>query len=109
MIILFTDSELAQHLNSYDCITGARGKVKCPDNYFIADVAVTSGLMLVLLRSLGEEFPAFVGELRGESFEEGEMIFERRMEVEGESCQLASSEKGLSSMLINGNKIIIVV
>ena len=61
------------------------------------------------MRSLNESKTPFVGELDPESFERGEMIFGKKMEIEGEMCTLASSEKGLSSILINKNKLIIVV
>lgn len=75
MLVLYTDSEFATSLNWYNCLTGAKSQIRCPDSYYVADVSITSKLVLVLLRSLDESHGAFVGELNIESFDEGEMVF----------------------------------
>ena len=49
-----------------------------------------------------------LGELDPSSFESGELNFERRMNIEANECRVDSSDKGLSSVLIDKNKLVII-
>lgn len=91
-------------LVKYDCLSKRKRTVKSPPGYTIMDIAVSNST-LVLLQ---EGNNILVGLLSEDSFESGEMVLEKRLSMNANECRVDSSDKGLSSLLVDKNKLIIV-
>ena len=91
-------------LVKYDCLHKRKQIVKAPPGFTIMDIAVSTTILVLLQEGTN----ILVGALSPDSFETGEMVLEKRISMVANECRVDSSDKGLSSLLVDKNKLIIV-